>query len=146
MIRQSGLEKTSHFRALINITTPTYSVLPRPLFLNPSPSPLKPPPSLRAHPMSPPTIHLRAETKPHEERSALTPTTTSALLAAGFKVNVERSTQSIFRDEEYSAIGADLVPSGSWSSVPEDHIILGLKELPEEDFPLKHTHVQFAHW
>ena len=96
--------------------------------------------------MSSLTIHLRAETKPHEERSALTPTTTFALLAAGFKVNVERSTQSIFRDEEYFAIGANLVPSGSWPSVPEDHIILGLKELPEEDFPLKHTHVQFAHW
>ena len=96
--------------------------------------------------MSSLTIHLRAETKPHEERAALTPTTTFALLAAGFKVNVERSTQSIFRDEEYSAIGANLVPSGSWPSAPEDHIILGLKELPEEDFPLKHTHVQFAHW
>lgn len=96
--------------------------------------------------MSPPTIHLRAETKPHEERSALTPTTTAALLAASFTVNVERSSQSIFRDEEYSAVGANLVPEGSWPSAPEDHIILGLKELPEEDFPLKHTHVQFAHW
>jgi saccharopine dehydrogenase (NAD+, L-lysine-forming) len=28
---------------------------------------------------------------------------------------------------------------------PEDHIILGLKELPEDTSPLKHTHVQFAH-
>jgi saccharopine dehydrogenase (NAD+, L-lysine-forming) len=25
------------------------------------------------------------------------------------------------------------------------HIIVGLKELEEEDFPLAHTHVQFAH-
>jgi saccharopine dehydrogenase (NAD+, L-lysine-forming) len=25
------------------------------------------------------------------------------------------------------------------------HIILGLKELDPEEFPLKHTHVQFAH-
>ena len=31
------------------------------------------------------------------------------------------------------------------SDAPEDHIILGLKELPEDDLPLKHTHVQFAH-
>lgn len=96
--------------------------------------------------MSPPTIHLRAETKPHEQRSALTPTTTAALLAASFPINVERSSQRIFRDEEFSAIGATLVPEGSWTSAPVDHIILGLKELPEEEFPLKHTHVQFAHW
>ena len=96
--------------------------------------------------MAPPTIHLRGETKLHEERSALTPTTAAALLAASFPVNVERSPQSIFRDDEFAAVGANLVPAGSWPSAPEDHIILGLKELPEEEFPLKHTHVQFAHW
>ena len=28
---------------------------------------------------------------------------------------------------------------------PTDHIIVGLKELPEDKFALKHTHVQFAH-
>lgn len=28
---------------------------------------------------------------------------------------------------------------------PVDHIVIGLKELPEDTFPLKHTHVQFAH-
>ena len=37
------------------------------------------------------------------------------------------------------------MPEGSWPDVPQDHIIVGLKELPEESFPLKHTHVQFAH-
>ncbi|KAL8941071.1 MAG: hypothetical protein Q9211_001973 [Gyalolechia sp. 1 TL-2023] len=30
-------------------------------------------------------------------------------------------------------------------TVPESHLILGLKELPEGDNPLKHTHIQFAH-
>lgn len=42
-------------------------------------------------------------------------------------------------------MGATLVPEGSWPSAPSDHIIVGLKELPEETFPLKHIHVQFAH-
>ena len=37
------------------------------------------------------------------------------------------------------------MPEGSWPTAPVDHIIIGLKELPEESFPLKHTHVQFAH-
>jgi saccharopine dehydrogenase (NAD+, L-lysine forming) len=38
-----------------------------------------------------------------------------------------------------------LVPEGSWVNAPHDHIIVGLKELPEDSFALKHTHVQFAH-
>ncbi|EXJ85870.1 saccharopine dehydrogenase [NAD+, L-lysine-forming] [Capronia coronata CBS 617.96] len=91
------------------------------------------------------TLHLRAESKPLEHRSALTPATTKALLDAGYKVNVERSTERIFDDSEFEAVGATLVPEGSWVDAPADHIIVGLKELPEEKFPLKHTHVQFAH-
>ena len=42
-------------------------------------------------------------------------------------------------------MGIPLVPEGSWVGAPTDHIILGLKELPDEDFPLKHTHVTFLH-
>lgn len=96
--------------------------------------------------MSPTTLHLRAETKALEHRSALTPTTTKALLDAGYTVNVERSTLRIFDDTDFEKIGATLVPEGSWPDAPADHIIIGLKELPEnETFPLKHTHVQFAH-
>ncbi|KAL2867086.1 uncharacterized protein BJX67DRAFT_388296 [Aspergillus lucknowensis] len=78
-------------------------------------------------------IWLRAETKPAEARSALTPTTCKALLDAGYEVTIERSSQSIF-DE------------GSWvKDAPKDAYILGLKELPEEDFPLEHVHISFAH-
>ncbi|RMD39345.1 hypothetical protein DV735_g5780, partial [Chaetothyriales sp. CBS 134920] len=95
--------------------------------------------------MPPTTIHLRSEDKPLEHRSALTPTTAKALLDAGYAVNVERSPQRIFDDAEFEAVGATLVPEHSWTAVPDDHIILGLKELPEESFPLQHTHVQFAH-
>ncbi|CCX31043.1 hypothetical protein FPQ18DRAFT_334430 [Pyronema domesticum] len=95
--------------------------------------------------MSQTIIHLRAESKPLEHRSALTPTTARALLDAGYDVRVERSTQRIFDDEEFAAVGCPLLPEGSWTTAPADHIILGLKELPEDTFPLVHTHVQFAH-
>lgn len=96
--------------------------------------------------MSGTVLHLRSETKPLEHRSALTPATTRALLDAGYQVNIERSPVRIFDDAEFERIGARLVPTGSWTEVPQDHIIIGLKELPEnETFPLKHTHVQFAH-
>jgi saccharopine dehydrogenase (NAD+, L-lysine forming) len=77
--------------------------------------------------------------------TAVTPTTTKALLDAGFKVNVERSPPRIFDDSEFEAVGATLVPEGSWVEAPHDHVIVGLKELPEDSFALKHTHVQFAH-
>ncbi len=36
-------------------------------------------------------------------------------------------------------------PEFSWKSAPKDAVILGLKELPEEDTPLIHNHVYFAH-
>jgi len=79
------------------------------------------------------TLHLRSETKPLEHRSALTPVTTKALVEAGYTVNVERSPGRIFDDSEFEAVGANLVPEGSWEGVPKDHIIVGLKELEEKD-------------
>jgi saccharopine dehydrogenase (NAD+, L-lysine forming) len=94
---------------------------------------------------SPTILHLRSEQKPLEHRSCLTPTTAKALIDAGYTVNVERSPIRIFDDEEFGKVGATLVPEYSYPTVPSDHIIVGLKELPEESFPLPHTHVQFAH-
>ncbi|GMK57870.1 hypothetical protein CspeluHIS016_0407040 [Cutaneotrichosporon spelunceum] len=90
-------------------------------------------------------IWLRCEMKPHEHRSALTPTTAKALLDAGFDVYVERDPQRIFDDAEFEAIGAKIVEHNSWPNAPRDIPIIGLKELPESDEPLPHTHIQFAH-
>lgn len=89
---------------------------------------------------------VRGETKPLEHRSALTPTTTKALIDAGYAVHVELSPLRIFKDEEFEAVGAKLVPEGSWVDAPPTSLIIGLKELPDGDeFPLHHTHIQFAH-
>lgn len=95
--------------------------------------------------MAPVILHLRAETKPLEHRAALTPTTTKKLLDAGFEVYVEESTLSTFKTEEYVAAGATIVEEGSWRTAPKERMIIGLKELPEESFPLVHEHIQFAH-
>ncbi|KAJ8125801.1 hypothetical protein O1611_g7836 [Lasiodiplodia mahajangana] len=83
--------------------------------------------------MAPTILHLRHEDKPLEHRSALTPTTAKALINAGYVVNVEKSPARIFDDEEFASIGCSLVPTGSWREAPADHIIVGLKELPEEE-------------
>jgi saccharopine dehydrogenase (NAD+, L-lysine forming) len=39
----------------------------------------------------------------------------------------------MFGDEEFATAGASLVPEGSWPQAPKDHIIIGLKELPNDD-------------
>ncbi|NQY50424.1 MAG: saccharopine dehydrogenase [Colwellia sp.] len=90
-------------------------------------------------------LWLRAETKPHEQRTALSPQGAKVLIDAGFKVTVECSSQNIFNDDLYHQVNADLVAQGSWVNAPKDAIILGLKELPEDDFPLVHQHIYFAH-
>ena len=51
----------------------------------------------------------------------------------------------IFDDKDFEAAGGKLVAEGSWVDAPKEHLIIGLKELEEEEFPLHHTHIQFAH-
>ncbi|KAI9277762.1 hypothetical protein BY458DRAFT_432790 [Sporodiniella umbellata] len=82
-----------------------------------------------------------------EHRAALTPETAKKLLDAGFKITVERSKERIFDDEEYESVGCPLVEKLSWKTeAPADAYIVGLKELPEnDDSPLHHTHIFFAH-
>ncbi|KAI0639249.1 saccharopine dehydrogenase [Trametes polyzona] len=90
-------------------------------------------------------LWLRCEKKQFERRTAITPTTAKKLIDAGFDIFVERDSQRIFKDEEYEAIGCKLVEHNSWPNAPRDIPIIGLKELPESDEPLPHTHIQFAH-
>lgn len=96
-----------------------------------------------------PSIHLRQEEKPYEHRS-FSPSVIGELVKAGFSVSVEKSStdpsyERIFKDDEYLNVGAKLVPQGSWTSAPPETIVLGLKELPEENFPLKNDHIAFSH-
>ncbi|KAH9898558.1 saccharopine dehydrogenase [Cubamyces lactineus] len=91
------------------------------------------------------SLWLRCEKKQFERRTAITPTTAKKLIDAGFEIFVEHDSQRIFKDEEYEAVGCKLVEHNSWPNAPKDIPIIGLKELPESDEPLPHTHIQFAH-
>ncbi|KAJ1550601.1 Saccharopine dehydrogenase, partial [Nowakowskiella sp. JEL0078] len=63
-----------------------------------------------------------------------------------FVITVEESKERIFKDQEYVDVGCTLVPHGSWRTAPASALIIGLKELPENDLsPLTHTHIMFAH-
>lgn len=90
-------------------------------------------------------LWLRCEKKEFERRAALTPTAAKKLLDAGFDIYIERDEQRIFNDSEYEAVGCRLVDNNTWPSAPVSVPIIGLKELPESDEALPHTHIQFAH-
>ena len=52
----------------------------------------------------------------------------------------------IFRGRSHlHRVGCKLVPNWSWDSAPTSVPVIGLKELPESDSPISHTHIQFAH-
>ena len=91
-------------------------------------------------------IWLRSETKPSEERTALTPGNAEKLIAAGFDLTVEKSTQSCFDWQEYESVGCNIAVEHSWYHVaPDDAIIFGLKELQQSEDLLTRKHIHFAH-
>ena len=92
-----------------------------------------------------PHLWIRHEVKAAERRVILTPNDVAQLISVGFKVSVERSPTRCFSDVDYALVGAILVPKESWRTAPWTAIIIGLKELPEEEGPLIHRHVYFAH-
>jgi saccharopine dehydrogenase (NAD+, L-lysine-forming) len=86
---------------------------------------------------------LRAETRDNEERTGLTPDGAAALMAQGARVTVEHSDQRRIPIAAYA--GCDLTPQGAWLHAPDDAVILGLKELPDDGPPLRHRHIMFGH-
>lgn len=92
-----------------------------------------------------PHFWLRAEDHNNEHRSPITPKEAAALMQAGARLTVEHSPERACLDADFVALGCEMVKTGSWVDAPDDTVILGLKELPVEEFPLRHTHIQFAH-
>ena len=90
-------------------------------------------------------LWLRAESRPNEDRTGITPDGVAALISNGFTVTVEDSARRIFPIEDYAKAGATIAPQGSWPTAPDDAIIFGLKELPDDAIPLRHRHIMFGH-
>jgi len=86
------------------------------------------------------TLWLRAETKLNERRAPLIPAHARILVKNGYRVCVEASRDRIFSNSAYRKQGCILVEKGSWRFASRDTLILGLKELPEASFPLRHRH------
>ncbi|MEL7181646.1 MAG: saccharopine dehydrogenase [Pseudomonadota bacterium] len=90
-------------------------------------------------------IWVRSEARAHEERVGLTPQGAAKLLSAGYQVTVEESTQRCLPIADYADVGCQIAPEFSWVDAPDDAIIFGLKELPEDGTPLRHRHIMFGH-
>jgi saccharopine dehydrogenase (NAD+, L-lysine-forming) len=90
-------------------------------------------------------IWVRAEQREHEERVGITPDGARELLASGMRVSVEESSVRAIPIDGYRDAGCTIVPEHSWTSAPDDAIIFGLKELPEDATPLRHRHIMFGH-
>jgi saccharopine dehydrogenase (NAD+, L-lysine-forming) len=90
-------------------------------------------------------VWVRSESRAHEERVGLTPQGAAKMIAAGFEVTVEESTQRIIPIADYASVGCAIAPEFSWVDASADAIIFGLKELPEDGTPLRHRHIMFGH-
>ncbi|MEX3973752.1 hypothetical protein [Paraburkholderia caribensis] len=91
------------------------------------------------------TLWLRAESRLNERRAPLIPVHAGILVRNGHRVIVESSADRIFPDSLWREQGCVLVANGSWRFARDDALILGLKELPDESFALRHRHMYFAH-
>lgn len=90
-------------------------------------------------------LWIRAEQRSNEDRVGITPQGAFSLLAKGFHVTIEDSKTRAIDIAEYRQAGCVIAAENSWPDAPKDAIILGLKELPEDDTPLHHRHIMFGH-
>ncbi len=92
-------------------------------------------------------VHLwvRAEQRAHEERVGLTQEGAAVLIAAGIRVTVEVSSVRAIPIDAYRAAGCEIAVENSWPDAPDDAIVFGLKELPEDGTVLRHRHIMFGH-
>ncbi len=93
------------------------------------------------------TTHLwvRAEQRDNEQRVGVTPAGARELIGRGIRVTVERSSVRAIPIEGYIDAGCEIAPENSWPDAPDDAIIFGLKELPDDGTPLRHRHIMFGH-
>ena len=90
-------------------------------------------------------IWMRGEPRENEARAPMTPNGAADMVAKGWRVVVEDAADRCIPTASYRDVGCEIVENGSWVDAPDDAIILGLKELPEDGTPLRHRHIMFGH-
>lgn len=90
-------------------------------------------------------LWVRAEQRLNEERVGITSEGAAALVKAGIRVTVEKSSVRAIGLDGYETAGCEIAAENAWPGAPRDAIIFGLKELPEDGTPLTHRHIMFGH-
>ncbi len=90
-------------------------------------------------------LWLRAEARATEQRAPIVPADAAALVGKGVRITVEKSPTRVFPIMDYRAAGCEVAAAGSWPDAPDEAVIVGIKELPEQPRALRHAHVYFAH-
>ncbi|MDG2406263.1 MAG: saccharopine dehydrogenase [Paracoccaceae bacterium] len=90
-------------------------------------------------------LWVRAEQRQNEARTGVTPEGAKLLIDSGMRVTVEHSTHRAIALDGYRAVGCDIAPENAWPKAPQDAVIFGLKELPEDGTDLHHRHIMFGH-
>ena len=91
---------------------------------------------------------IRHESRATERRAPVVPADILRLLdVRASRVTVEDSPQRIVPTEDYHSGRSDEDRRGpaAGSSAPDDVVVVGIKELPDEPRELRHTYVYFAH-
>jgi saccharopine dehydrogenase (NAD+, L-lysine-forming) len=63
----------------------------------------------------------------------------------GIKVTVEDSDSRVIATQAYADVGCEIAEFASWPKAPQEAIVFGLKELPQDGTPLSHRHILFGH-
>lgn len=88
-------------------------------------------------------IYIRSE-EGNEFRVALIPSDVKILIEKGFQVYVQTSENRIYKDYEYSKVGAILTTDTWHHDTYKDFLIVGLKEF-DVSYLNNHTHIYFSH-
>lgn len=91
------------------------------------------------------SLWIRAETLSNERRVALTPNDAQYLIEQGHQIYVERSPIRIFSDNDYRAMGCELVEAGSYIRAAKSDYVLGIKALDRDEEAISQQHIYFAH-
>ena len=88
------------------------------------------------------SIGIRHENKyPDERRAPLTPKQVQALIEQhNIEIFAEPSKNRVFTEREYKQVGAKIS-----SDLSDCNIILGVKEIPPDDFLANHNYLFFSH-
>ncbi len=83
---------------------------------------------------------IREEKNPPDSRVPLAPFQVESLISKGYKIQVQRSSNRCFKDEEYEALAIPMI-----DEITDQDFLLGVKEVPVDNIKYDKTYFMFSH-